>query len=76
MRHYRAYPIGNDGHVLPPTVITADDDRAAIAQAKAILNEKPIEVWEQSRLVVRLEKSSQSCEAAFFTNEMQYQASL
>ncbi|ARQ00323.1 hypothetical protein [Pseudorhodoplanes sinuspersici] len=63
MRDYRAYPIGNDGHVLPPTVITAEDDRAAIAQTKAILNEKPIEVWDRSRLVARLEKSSQSCEA-------------
>lgn len=65
MRYYRAYPIGNDGHVLPPTIIAAEDDRAAIVQTKAMLNEKPIELWDQSRLVVRLEKSSQTCEADF-----------
>ena len=74
MRHYRAYPIGNDGHVLPPTVITAEDDRGAVAQAKAILNENPIEIWDQSRLVARLEKSSQSCEAAFLQTTTQCQA--
>jgi hypothetical protein len=53
---FRAYPVGNDGHLLPPTLIVSDNDAGAIEQVKAMLNGRPIELWEGSRLVGWFEK--------------------
>ncbi len=57
MLHYRAYPIGDDGHFLSVSVISAKNDREAVLQAKAMLNGNPVELWENSRLVARLDRS-------------------
>ena len=48
---YRAYPVGDDGHLLPPTVIVCDTDEAAIEKLKSLLNGRPIQMWAGRRLV-------------------------
>lgn len=48
---FRAYPVGEDGHLLAPIVIASDTDEAAIEQVKTMLNGRPIELWQQSRML-------------------------
>jgi hypothetical protein len=50
---YRFYFLGQGGRIsMAPILIDCSDDRAAIQRAKALL--APIEVWEDTRLVVKL----------------------
>ena len=54
--NYRFYVLDKDGHVrVPPQVFECPDDEAAVDKAAQLLNEQVIEVWDHSRLVVRLE---------------------
>ncbi len=56
MPQYRAFPIGDDGHLLPAEIIEAESDSEAIRIVKTKLDGKPIEVWDHARLVARLER--------------------
>jgi hypothetical protein len=56
LRYYRAYQVDPAGHICsPPDVINAEDDEEALRLARALANGNLVEVWEQGRLVGRLE---------------------
>jgi hypothetical protein len=56
MANYRFYVLDKDDHVRePPKVFECPGDEAAVEQAVQLLNGQVIEVWDHSRLVVRLE---------------------
>jgi hypothetical protein len=56
MANYRFYVLDKDDHVRePPQVFDCPDDAAAVEKAVASLNGRAVEVWDHSRLVVRLE---------------------
>jgi hypothetical protein len=56
MLAYRFYFLESDGHIIgPPTISECEDDQAAIATAKTLLHRKAIEIWEQARLISRLD---------------------
>jgi hypothetical protein len=45
-----------DGHIaVPPVLGEFDNDWAAVESAKGVLDWKPIEVWQYSRRVTRIE---------------------
>jgi hypothetical protein len=53
---YRVYKLGTDGHISePPEVLECADDDTAVAQAKQLLNGSVIEVWNEARVVARLD---------------------
>jgi hypothetical protein len=55
MPNYRIYVVDVDGHITgPPVVVTFDTDRAAIEQARQLVGDKDIELWEGPRLVKRI----------------------
>jgi hypothetical protein len=52
---YRFYSIGADDQITgPPAIADLADDRSAIVAAEALLNGKAIEIWDGSRVVIRL----------------------
>jgi hypothetical protein len=56
MTTYRIYRELPDGHISgPPDVIQHATDEEAIAEAKTLLDDLAIEVWDRDRQVVRLE---------------------
>jgi hypothetical protein len=56
MGTYRFYVSGFGGHVVaPPKVVECPDDVAAIQQCRRYLDGKAIEVWQETRLIVKLE---------------------
>lgn len=55
MSEYRFYAIKRDGHVEgPPAERDCRDDRAALKEAREMINGRDIEVWESSRIVAYL----------------------
>jgi hypothetical protein len=53
---YRFYVIKMDGHIAgPPKTIDLPSDEAAVKGAKALLDDRTIEIWQGSRVVCRLE---------------------
>ena len=45
----------NNHHTVgPPYELTCDDDEYAIAQARALVRDRDIELWQLDRLVIRL----------------------
>lgn len=48
---FRAYPVGEDGHLMAPVVLHEATDEAAIRRVKAMLNGRPIELWQGSRML-------------------------
>lgn len=54
MPEYRAYIIGRDGHFKSVVDLESDDDQAAIASAKQLVNGHDVEVWHENRRVVQL----------------------
>jgi hypothetical protein len=56
MPNYRIYVLDKDDHVRePPQVFDCADDAAAVEKAVQLLNGRPVEVWDHSRHVIRLE---------------------
>ena len=45
MAEYRAYTVNDDGHLISFKAIICQDDREAIEQAKAMLDDPAIMVW-------------------------------
>jgi hypothetical protein len=55
MCEYKFYPINGRGHIDGPALVYDEaDDRAAITQARSIIDGKDIEIWEGPRLVAYL----------------------
>jgi hypothetical protein len=55
MAQYRLYPIKEDGHFFgPPLVIEASGDDAAVREAKALLGDRAVEIWQRARKVALL----------------------
>ena len=54
MAEYRAYIIGDDGHIQRFEPIVCDDDDAAIAAATRLVDGHDIEVWQAGRKVTTL----------------------
>ena len=55
MPEYRVYRITHGNAVAgPPTILECTSDRAAVIEAKKLLNGLDLEVWEGSRVVSRL----------------------
>jgi hypothetical protein len=53
---YRAYVFGPDNHIIqPPKLIEAFGDEQAIETARRMVDGHALEVWDQQRLVIRLE---------------------
>lgn len=60
MSDYRFYTLTPDGHIAgPPGNYWLPDDAAAVKRAQLIINENPIEVWQGTRVVVRLDPADQ-----------------
>lgn len=52
MPDYRAYLLDSAGHIRAVRIVTADDDAAALAAARALpVGGSDIEVWEEGRRV-------------------------
>jgi len=52
---YRVYRVEEDGHIyVPPVEFSCDDDADAIEHTKQLLDGSDLELWNMSRLVVRL----------------------
>jgi hypothetical protein len=54
MADYRAYFVGDDGHIIGFEPLVCADDGEAIEKAKRLTDKHPIEIWSGDRLVKRL----------------------
>jgi hypothetical protein len=55
MSYYRAYIIGRDGHFQSAVSLASADDDAAIESAKQLVKEYDVELWQENRLIRRLQ---------------------
>ena len=55
MIEYRAYVIGNDGHIVRAIEQVCENDEAAIVEVKTLLLDRTIEIWSGDRFVIRLD---------------------
>jgi hypothetical protein len=55
MVEYRAYAIGDDGHIVKSTPLICDDDRQAIQKAEEFREGHTLEIWSGERFVARLD---------------------
>jgi hypothetical protein len=53
--HYRAYVIGLDGHFIEAINLDCANDAAAIESAKQLINGYDVEVWQEDRMVTKLD---------------------
>ena len=60
MAGYRLYCLDGADKVASAEWIDADSDEAAIEVAKDMMNGQPCELWQRSRLVIRLERGAHS----------------
>ena len=51
MPDYRAYVVGNNGHVLKRYDFQSPDDAAALEHARQHVTDKDVEVWQLDRAV-------------------------
>lgn len=56
MREYTLYCIGSDGDAQKRRDIYANDDLGALEQARDLLHEYDVEVWQGTQLVTRVAK--------------------
>jgi hypothetical protein len=54
MAEYRAYLVGDDGHVIGFEPLVCADDGEAIENAKRLATKHSVELWSGDRLVKRL----------------------
>jgi hypothetical protein len=50
MADYRAYFVGDDGHIIAFEPLVCADDGEAIEKAKRLTDKHPIEIWSGDRL--------------------------
>jgi hypothetical protein len=58
MAEYRAYTIGNDGHIIGYEPLVCADDAEAIERDKRLVVGNDIELWSGDRFVIRLNQPS------------------
>jgi hypothetical protein len=51
---YRIYAVGSDGHFVSCNEMICRDDDEAVAQAKRLMADSDIEIWNRHRFVIRL----------------------
>jgi hypothetical protein len=54
MVDYRAYFVGDDGHIIGFEPLVCANDGVAIEKAKRLINKNTVELWSGERLVKRL----------------------
>ena len=54
MAEYRAYLVGDEGHIMGFEPLVCDDDGEAIEQANGLFEGAAIELWCGERLVTRI----------------------
>lgn len=55
MAEYRAYAVGEDGHIVSSRPFVGASDELAITWAKRLVDGHGIELWSGERFVARLE---------------------
>jgi len=48
---YRAYIIGDDGHILRPVELVCENDEAAKEQARKLCDRHDVELWQLDRKI-------------------------
>lgn len=54
MREYRFFVMRTDGSIQGSSIERLPDDLSALDHAKALIDDRPIEGWQESRRVFRL----------------------
>ena len=54
MAEYRAFLVGEDGHITGSRAFLCDDDADATVWAKQLVDGHDIELWSGERFVIRL----------------------
>jgi hypothetical protein len=54
MADYRAYFVGDDGHIIGFEPLVCADDGEAVERAKRLVTKHSVELWSGARLVQRL----------------------
>ena len=56
MANYRALILNSDNSIFSEETLSAEDDESAIAEARKLVHQHNIELWEGSRMVALLTK--------------------
>jgi hypothetical protein len=51
MQHYRAYIMGEDGHILRPVELFCENDDAAKEKARLLVDGHDVELWQLDRKI-------------------------
>ena len=55
MQHYKIYLIGKDGRFFKAIDIGCEDDAAAVAEAKTLVDGHDLELWQRDRRIARFD---------------------
>jgi hypothetical protein len=55
MSHYRVYIIGSDGRFQSTVSLDCADDDAAMQQAKQLVDDHDVELWQSARKIARFD---------------------
>jgi hypothetical protein len=58
MPEYRAYIVGPGDHFIAVVPLVCRDDEAAKEQAKQLVDDHDVELWQKARKVVRFSKQT------------------
>ena len=61
MAEYRAYIVGDDGHIVSFRAFICDTDADATVWAKQMVDGHDVELWSRERFVIRLRPSDRDC---------------
>lgn len=54
-REFRAYEVGQDGRIVRRIDFVCEDEMGARHQARRLIKDIPVELWEGSKLIDRFE---------------------
>jgi hypothetical protein len=60
MPDYRAYFLGDDGHIMSAVNLRCSDDDAAADTAKKLANDHDVELWQFDRLIALFKSASRA----------------
>ena len=58
MPDYRAYFLGDDGHIMSAVNLWCSDDDAAVDTAKELADDHDVELWQFDRLIALFKSAS------------------
>ena len=61
MAEYRAYIVGDDGHIVSFRAFICDTDADATVWATQMVDRQDVELWSRERFVIRLRPSDRDC---------------